>query len=288
MLNDIYIGDIINKLPEKIQSIVFSDDIEKIIDNLSLIIGLDEDQKVQLLRNITSLLIGKYDFDDFKNVLLNFNLSQANTVLALDYLNKKLLDNNKNYINESIKIYKKELEKLQTETAVVNKDHSTSITSYIQELASALKNKEQNFPTQEKNQETVDLITSTPKDIVVEKETAPIIVGETNQLSPIIAVNEIKKLEPIINEKKDSILLQAMHQHAIGEESKLNKYYKDLQDSLSEKTKETKNVFQPPFKSSVNRGALIESFFDDTQRAPNITSEASKTPLNSTPIQYKN
>jgi len=91
MLTEIYIGDIIDKLPDQIQSIIFSDELEQIVDNLSSIIGLDEDQKMLLSQSITTLLMGKYDFVTFKNVLLGFNLSETNINLALDYLNKKII-----------------------------------------------------------------------------------------------------------------------------------------------------------------------------------------------------
>lgn len=294
MLTEIYIGDIIDKLPDQIQSIIFSDELEQIVDNLSSIIGLDEDQKMLLSQSITTLLMGKYDFVTFKNVLLGFNLSETNINLALDYLNKKLFDKNKKYINDASYIYQEELQKLQNpkQELVTNfsKNTTPSVVSYIKELAETIKQKE-SHPKSETaleviNNDNIAAAVKTPIENTLAKTADQVEPTKSTVSLEPVKVEEAPKLETPVLEKKDSILLQAMRQHSNSEDSKLNKYYKELRDSLSEKTKETKNVFQPPFKSATNHGALIESFLDDTKVEKATSPEANNLPVNSAPIKY--
>lgn len=293
---DITALDIYNYLPEKIQALLFNESVDVLMNNIFSIANVSIEQQSLLYRDVVSTLIGKYDTAQLKNLLKTtylFSDNIATTVMNL--LNVKLFDGISSEMKQT-KIIFQNAEKNQLpieKNEVLNNLSEQASLSSPDKLVSFIKDLAASMAKQEKSDiKPVELkpLTTTENEKIDNPPNISTFVQPKESASiPTDVVATTIPLENSDHQKRpDSILLQAMRQHAIGEESKLNKYYKDLQDSLSEKTKETKNVFQPPFKSSVNRGALIESFFDDTQHAPNITSETNKSPLNSAPIQYKN
>ena len=298
---ELFAFDILNNLPKNIQSLFFNSRTEQIQDSAATIANISLAQQSEFFNEIVNVLIGKNNLATFeKNLTANLGLTQNIATTVVNFLNEKLFDAIKNDLVNAQSIYKQMSSdtvdstyqpmagEAITPTNLSVDQSPTEILSYIQELANALKQKDKKPETEilPENKKIASVVEAPITNVVPDNISEPLIKKENKQSPTTIIATEIKNFAPIVDEKKDSILLQAMRQNAIGEESKLSKYYKDLQNSLSEKTKETKNVFQPPFKSSANHGALIESFLDNTKINKDALPETNSLPVNGAPIKY--
>ncbi|GEM_PF-6164891 len=295
---ELFAFDILDKLPQNIQVLFFNPQTEQIQDSAVTIANINQDQQYQFFDEIINVLIGKTDLKMLeKNLTEKFGLTQNVATTVMSFLNDKLYNKVKDDLITAQSIYKQlssgSASDIKTKDSSKNQN-PTEIMSYIQELAKALKEKD-------KPKETATVIEE-EKNINISPsiKDAPVAKKEDNQNISNPKIEEVKIVakppevkaetlnedKPLVVEKKDSILLKAMRQNTSSEDSKLNKYYKELQTNLSEKTKETKNVFQPPFKSSTNRGALIESFLEESTSEKQSLNQDVKLPVSSDPIKY--
>jgi len=277
-MNDITAFDIYNYLPQKIQELLFNQTVDDLMENIFSVINIPTDKQVLLHRDTVSVLIGKYDIKEYENILkVNYGLNNTMLSTIMNILKTKLFDKVSNDIEKSKVIFKQaqagELFDNKNEEAKTTIQSPEQLVSYIKNLAISLEKKEQ------------------PKDntqSIVKNIEAPKIV-EINKSNESIEDN-IKNNEKVENkqvvEEKNSILLKAMKQRETNYESKLTEYYKALKDNLDNKVEEKENVFQPPFRATKGRGALIESSIDteNTNKISDIKEQKEEVIKN--PVKY--
>lgn len=249
-MNNITAFDVYEFLPAKIQELLFSQYMDDTMENIYSIANIPSDKQVLLHRDVVSVLIGKYEVKQFEELLKStYGLSDNLTTVVMNFLKSRVFEPAQLDIRNARVVYlqaeKEGVESFNSgsnaEIPMVANPRPEKLVSYIQELASSLKDK----PIIEKPKE------ETKEEVVVKEEKA-------EEVEPAMVEEKIvEEVEP--EPKKESILLQAMLQHQTGTEGKLNEYYKALKDNLDVKAEEKENVFQPPFRSVKGRGALVES-----------------------------
>ncbi len=253
-MNNITAFDVYEFLPAKIQELLFSQYMDDTMENIYSIANIPSDKQVLLHRDVVSVLIGKYEVKQLEELLKStYGLTDNLTTVVINFLNSRVFQPAQLDIRNARVVYlqaeKEGVESFNsgsnTEIPAISNPKPEKLVSYIQELASSLKDK----PIIERPKEEI-------KEEVVVKEV------EVEEAEPVMVEEKIvEETEP--EPKKESILLQAMLQHQTGTEGKLNEYYKALKDNLDVKVEEKENVFQPPFRSVKGRGALVESSADE-------------------------
>ena len=255
-MDEITAFELYNFLPAKIQELLFSQYLDDVMENVYSIANVPADKQISMHRDVVSVLIGKYELKKFENILISvYGLSENVTGVVMSFLKSRVFDPALNDINSARIVYlqaeKEGINDLNNKNVIeeqaIPNPSSDKLVSYIQELANSIKEKPEPQPKPEPIEEATKEVRSETK--IIEE-------------SPTEEINDEKEKEEAIKpveEKKESILLQAMRQHQVGSEGKLNEYYKALKDNLDFKSEEKENVFQPPFKAVKGRGALVES-----------------------------
>jgi len=259
-MNEITAFELYNFLPNKIQELLFSQYMDDTMENVYSIANIPVDQQVLVHRDVVSVLIGKYELSHFESLLKSaYGLSDNISTVIMNFLKSRVFEPAQLDIKSARVIYlqaEKEgvagfKNKNILEERSIPNPSPDKLVSYIQELANSIKEKPEPQPKPEPVEEAIKEVRSETK--IIEE-------------SPTEEINDEKEKEEAIKpveEKKESILLQAMRQHQVGSEGKLNEYYKALKDNLDFKSEEKENVFQPPFKAVKGRGALVESTGDE-------------------------
>jgi len=294
MPRELYINDLIGKLPPKIDAIIFSQELELFIENIASVAKLDDDQEIWLHSVITDLLIGKINISSFQKSLLDITISEQTSQLIFNYLNQKVFSNIQDELQTVQKIYEKESKvdlASEKKEASISKQTETSTTmlNYIQELAASIKKSEEPVLVSSAPiipEEKKAIINETrPEEVKVK----PIIVeNETLVKKPVeVVVPEIKPVEEVpVFTPKETMVFKMMKQKEEQSNGKLNEYFKALKDNLNfESSHDSENVFQPPFKATKGRSMMVESSItDDMPKSDNTTNE--KVEAKKEPIKY--
>ncbi len=294
-MQDITAFYIFDYLPLKIQELLFSQYMDNAMENVFSIASIPTDNQTDLHRDVVGVLIGKYSIEKLAEILKDkYGLSESMVKLVMDFLNSKIFNFLKVEMQKSKIVYeqaKKEGVGGVKRDVIIQEKLSNKppekLVSYIQELASALKEKpEEKVVENEEKKEIESAFTKT------EAENKPIIT------EPPLPKEEIKaEVQDPINdapvavekeeEEKGSILLQAMRKNKTDNTGKLNEYYKSLKNNLNTiNTDEKETVFQPPFKSNINKRALIESSFDSSISQVEKENKKDDSQEFKTPVKY--
>jgi len=287
---DIIAFDIYEYLPNKIQDLLFSPMVDELMSNVFSIANIPIEKQSLLHRDLVSVLIGKYEISQFNEILkTTYDLNDHMATTVINFLKTNLFNSIQNELNQSKVIYKQAEsgQLIKTDNILLDTEEKEKIPqatnemiSYIKSLADTIKKEPEKIPP---TQEVIK------KEEIIEK---PIIKEELKKEEVV----ELKKTEEKTEDlKPEPILLTAMRQYENRSEGKLNEYYKALKNNLDNKMKESENVFQPPFKTSKDKGALIESSLNTIDNSPFIDQELQNIQKNDNnqiedtakqPIQY--
>jgi hypothetical protein len=299
-MQDITAFYIFDYLPLKIQELLFSQYMDNAMENVFSIASIPTDKQTDLHRDVVGVLIGKYNIEKLAELLKDkYELNESMIKLVMNFLNSKIFNFLKVEMQKAKVIYeqaKKEGVGGINRDVIIQEKISNKppekLVSYIQELASSLKERPEEkvaekAEEEKKEIETVYAKTEGENNPTIEKPPLPKEEVRTESQMPI---NDSPAIIEKIEEKKgekDSILLQAMLKNKAVNTGKLNEYYKSLKNNLSAvNTEEKDNVFQPPFKTNTNNRVLIESSFDTSVNTDKSQNGKDSYQEFKTPVKY--
>lgn len=274
--------DKISKIPAPLRSFLESDELVAILENISTIAQLDQQQTGQLTFWVGQVLLGELPFNQFKQTLENAPIFSPNQVIMInDLVNSKIFNPWKPYLEHTLTT---PLSTLPTLTTPVSQLKPVTLPQQPTTSRNAPPTSGTKKPTQEPNITTLPPNDQAPTPLI-NKNSLPLKEGDQEPMavsieSPRITQPDIKPVNiPNVSraerEEMQNKLLAAIQGNKEKFSSRIVAEMEQIESKPKEKPSPTTSK-KPPVAQTFEQGKIISGQKELNQNPPNV--KTSETP----------